>query len=158
MKVICLQCQTENAADSQFCSQCGAKLGSEMDSTITFAGPIEVTEEEHIDFDGLSNEGPLLVVVKGIGVGQTFNIIEDVLVIGRDPKSDIFLDDITVSRKHAVINRESGELRISDTGSLNGTYVNHERVDKVKMVNRDELQIGKFKMIFIDKQGVGGGA
>ncbi|MCK4268331.1 MAG: FHA domain-containing protein, partial [Actinomycetia bacterium] len=102
-----------------------------MDSTITFAGPIEVTEEEHIDFDGLSNEGPLLVVVKGIGVGQTFNIIEDVLVIGRDPKSDIFLDDITVSRKHAVINRENGDLRISDTGSLNGTYVNHERVDKV---------------------------
>src|SRR3990172_5574625 len=99
MNVTCSQCQTHNPKDSQFCSQCGAKLMSDLESTISFAGPIEVSEEEKIDLDRLALEGPLLVVVKGIGVGQTFQIGDVDIFIGRDPSSDIFLDDITVSRK-----------------------------------------------------------
>ena len=158
MKTVCPKCQTNNAEDSQFCSQCGARLLSEMDSTISFTGLVEVAEEEPIDFEKLGDEGPLLIVVKGIGVGQTFSVSKNELKIGRDPDNDIFLDDITVSRKHALIKHKKGNLVISDVGSLNGTYLNHERVDEAYLDNKDEIQIGKFKMIYIDKSGAKNGA
>ena len=158
MKTVCPKCQTNNAEDSQFCSQCGARLLSEMDSTISFTGLVEVAEEEPIDFEKLGDEGPLLIVVKGIGVGQTFSVSKNELKIGRDPDNDIFLDDITVSRKHDLIKHKKGNLVISDVGSLNGTYLNHERVDEAYLDNKDEIQIGKFKMIYIDKSGAKNGA
>ena len=153
MNVICPQCQTANPKASQFCSQCGSKLLSELETTITFAGPIEVSEEEKLDLERLALEGPLLVVIKGLGVGETFKIGEVDLLIGRDPNNDVFLDDITVSRKHAQIKREAGRLRIIDVGSLNGTYLNRERVDAADIKDGDEIQIGKFRMVFLDKSG-----
>ena len=153
MNVNCPQCQTKNAPESQFCSHCGAKLMADPETTISFVEPIEVSDEEKLDLERLALEGPLLVVVKGIGVGQTFQIGDVDIFIGRDPSSDIFLDDITVSRKHAQIKREGGGLVIVDIGSLNGTYLNKERVDKAGLSHGDEIQIGKFKMAFLDRSG-----
>ncbi|MDP1809369.1 MAG: FHA domain-containing protein [Actinomycetota bacterium] len=153
MSVICSQCRTENPKESQFCSRCGEKLISDLETTITFAEPIEIGEEEKIDLERLAIEGPLLVVIKGIGVGQTFRIGTMDVLIGRDPTNDIFLDDITVSRRHAQIKHGDNGLVILDTGSLNGTYLNRERVEGACLNHGDEIQIGKFKMVFLDKSG-----
>jgi len=153
MSLICSQCRTANPEDSQFCSHCGTKLTSDLETTITFAEPIDIGDEAQIDLERLAIEGPLLVVVKGIGVGQTFQIGEMDIAIGRDPSNDIFLDDITVSRKHAEIRHRDNRLVIADTGSLNGTYLNRERVEEAAIDHGDEIQIGKFRMIFLDKSG-----
>lgn len=153
MSIICPQCKAESDESGQFCSQCGAKLDARADSTISFTLAVEAAEEAHIDLGQLAAEGPLLVVLKGIGVGQTFPLVGDEVRIGRDPENDIFLDDITVSRQHALINTKAGGHEISDTGSLNGTYVNRKRVEAKELSDLDELQIGKFKMIFIDRHG-----
>ena len=150
MSVTCPHCRSKNDENNQFCSQCGAKLGGELDSTISFNSAVEATEEAQIDIERLRREGPLLIVVKGIGVGQTFSLVAKKVSIGRDPTNDIFLDDVTVSRQHAQIRKKNGDHEIIDTGSLNGTYVNKKRVESSLMVDHDEVQIGKFKMIFID--------
>jgi pSer/pThr/pTyr-binding forkhead associated (FHA) protein len=100
----------------------------------------------------------LLVVIKGNSVEQSFSLGESEVLIGRDPTNDIFLDDVTVSRKHARIKRVAGALAVADAGSLNGTYLNKQRVDEARLAHHDELQIGKFKMIFFDKTGVEDGS
>ena len=153
MSVICSKCRTENPEKSQFCSHCGEKLGADLESTITFAEPIEIGEDEKVDLEKLAIEGPLLVIIKGVGVGQTFQVGAMDVLIGRDPANDIFLDDITVSRKHAQISHGDEGLVVVDTGSLNGTYLNRERVDEAHLRHGDEIQIGKFRMVFLDKSG-----
>jgi pSer/pThr/pTyr-binding forkhead associated (FHA) protein len=157
MKPICPQCRSANSALNHFCSQCGAKLTPGLDSTISFLVPQE-GEDESIDLERLSLEGPLLIVIKGNSVEQTFSLGGPEVLIGRDPANDIFLDDVTVSRKHAVIKRAGGGLAVVDAGSLNGTYLNKQRVDEARLAHRDELQIGKFKMIFFDNPGVEDGS
>lgn len=154
MSLDCPECAAANQPDSQFCSKCGAKLQSGSDSTITFSEPVEGAEESQIDLEALGYDEPVLVVVKGIGVGQVFDLVSDEVLIGRDPGNDIFLDDITVSRKHAQIERRGTKHVIKDTGSLNGTYLNKNRVDEAYMADKDELQIGKFRMIFLNRTGV----
>lgn len=151
MSVKCRHCQVDNDDNAQFCSQCGAKLGARMDSTITFSLSAETGDETRVDIEQLRAEGPLLLVTKGIGVGQVFQLGEGQVLIGRDPDSDIFLDDVTVSRKHAILKVADGTYELEDSGSLNGTYVNRVRVDAVTVSDGDELQIGKFKMVFIDR-------
>ncbi len=84
----------------------------------------------------------------GPNAGSTFLIEEDVTTVGRNPDNDVFLDDVTVSRKHAEILRRGSEFFVKDVGSLNGTYVGGERVDESKLATRDELQVGKFKLVF----------
>lgn len=153
MSIPCPQCKFNNDDEGQFCSRCGAKLETGMDSTITFTLSPEGAEEAQVDFERLAEEGPLLIVTKGVGVGRIFPLEGENVRIGRDPDSDIFLDDVTVSRSHAVIDRSGGKLAISDTGSLNGTYVNRERVEQKELGDHDEVQIGKFKMIFIEPRG-----
>jgi pSer/pThr/pTyr-binding forkhead associated (FHA) protein len=90
----------------------------------------------------------LLVVKRGANAGSTFLIDKDVTTAGRHPESDIFLDDVTVSRRHAEVRRREGRFSVRDLGSLNGTYVNRERVDETELASSDELQIGKFKLVF----------
>ena len=90
----------------------------------------------------------LLVVKRGANAGSTFLIDKDVTTAGRHPESDIFLDDVTVSRRHAEVRRKEARFSVSDLGSLNGTYVNRERVDETELASGDELQIGKFKLVF----------
>ena len=90
----------------------------------------------------------LLVVQRGPNAGSKFLIDKDVTTTGRHPESDIFLDDVTVSRRHAEFRRRDGHFFIHDVGSLNGTYVNQQRVDETQLANGDELQIGRFKLTF----------
>ncbi len=113
---------------------------------------MEVEEEtgEEFPFPGeeLQPGQALLVVKRGPNAGSTFLIENDVTTAGRSTDGDIFLDDITVSRKHAEIRRDGTEFSIHDRGSLNGTYVNGERVEATKLAPGDEIQIGKFKLVF----------
>jgi pSer/pThr/pTyr-binding forkhead associated (FHA) protein len=112
--------------------------------------PVDV-ERELEELNLGSSDGPVLVVQKGPFVGQAFNLEKSNISLGRDPGSDIFLDDITVSRNHANISIFDGGVRISDTGSLNGTYVNQQIVETPTLLSsNDEIQIGKFKLVFIE--------
>jgi pSer/pThr/pTyr-binding forkhead associated (FHA) protein len=111
----------------------------------------EVTEDVHVDDHDLELGQALLIVKRGPNQGSTFLVDKDVTTAGRHPESDIFLDDVTVSRRHAEIRREDAAFSIRDVGSLNGTYVNRQRVDETQLADGDELQIGKFKLVF--KQG-----
>ena len=99
--------------------------------------------------EGLLSGAALLIVRRGPNAGARFPLDRDVTSAGRHPDSDIFLDDITVSRRHAEVRRESGEFRVVDAGSLNGTYVNRQPVDSATLANRDEIQIGKFRLVFL---------
>ena len=90
----------------------------------------------------------LLVVSHGPNAGSRFLLDADTVTVGRHPDSDIFLDDITVSRRHAQFARAHGAFSVSDAGSLNGTYVNRQRVDQAELVGGDEVQIGKYRLIF----------
>jgi pSer/pThr/pTyr-binding forkhead associated (FHA) protein len=115
--------------------------------------PIEAEDEAHDEFpfphDNLEAEQALLLVKRGPNAGSTFLLDQDSTNAGRDPQSDVFLDDITVSRKHAVFERRvDRSWFVRDVGSLNGTYVNGEQVDETKLATGDEVQIGKFKLTF----------
>ena len=97
-------------------------------------------------------EGPALVVRSGGGrAGESFKVRHDRTRIGRTPECEIFLDDVTVSREHAVLIEEDGTFFVEDLGSLNGTFVNRHRIDKVPLENGDELQIGKYRLTFVDR-------
>ncbi|MGA8113167.1 MAG: FHA domain-containing protein [Actinocatenispora sp.] len=91
----------------------------------------------------------LLVVRRGPNAGARFLLDHDVTTSGRHPDSDIFLDDVTVSRRHAEFHREAGVFTVRDVGSLNGTYVNRERVETATLSNGDEVQVGKFRLVLI---------
>jgi pSer/pThr/pTyr-binding forkhead associated (FHA) protein len=91
----------------------------------------------------------LLVVRRGPNAGSRFLLDEDVTTAGRHPESDIFLDDVTVSRRHAEFRREGGSFSVRDVGSLNGTYVNRERIETAVLAGGDEVQIGKFRLVFL---------
>jgi pSer/pThr/pTyr-binding forkhead associated (FHA) protein len=119
--------------------------------------PVEVEEEaaEEFPFPGeqLQRGQALLMVKRGPNAGSTFLIDKDVATAGRSPESDVFLDDVTVSRHHAEIRREGGEgFLVHDLGSLNGTYVNRELVESVRLASGDELQIGKFRLVFFQAE------
>jgi pSer/pThr/pTyr-binding forkhead associated (FHA) protein len=156
--VFCNQCGHRNPAGSNFCSSCGAPLAmAGEDTTITFQ-PIEaagdVAEEElSVTLDELPEGTGLLVVKRGPNAGSKFLLDADVTRAGRHPDSDIFLDDITVSRRHAeVVRTGDGGYRVRDVGSLNGTYLNRERIDVARLVSGDEVQIGKFKLVFFSAE------
>ena len=120
---------------------------------------------ELVDYDiGLSREDvaliealrpgtALLIVHRGANTGARFLLDNAVVSAGRGPESDIFLDDVTVSRKHAVFAREGDQFSVRDVGSLNGTYVNRERIEAIMLANRDEVQIGKFRLVFHQAKG-----
>ena len=108
----------------------------------------DVAEEAGAPQADLEAGQALLVVQRGPNAGSKFLIDKDVTTAGRHPESDIFLDDVTVSRRHAEFRREDGKFFIRDVGSLNGTYVNRQRVEEAQLASGDELQIGKFKLTF----------
>ena len=119
--------------------------------------PTEIEDDTgeviEIPFEDLQEGQALLVVKRGPNAGSQFLIEKDVTTAGRHPESDIFLDDITVSRRHAEVRRKDTNFFVHDMGSLNGTYVNRERVENTQLANGDELQIGKFKLAFFTGQG-----
>ena len=107
-----------------------------------------LSAQDQATVDALRPGTALLVVLRGPNAGARFLLDSDEVSTGRHPNSDIFLDDVTVSRKHATFRREGGVFLVRDVGSLNGTYVNRERIDETALKTRDEVQIGKFRLVF----------
>jgi hypothetical protein len=148
--VYCSECGYLNPESANYCSRCGALLekGDANETTQSF----EADEVEGHDHDLLESlEGPALVVRAGGGrAGETFAPAGERTRIGRSPDCDIFLDDVTVSRNHAVLVEREGAFYVEDQGSLNGTFVNRHRIDSARLENGDELQVGKYRMTFVE--------
>jgi pSer/pThr/pTyr-binding forkhead associated (FHA) protein len=131
---------------------------TDTSATATFGAPqksdLEEKERAALDdddaaaVDALPRGSALLVVQRGPGAGNRFLLDQDVVTAGRHPESEIFLDDITVSRRHVEFRRTSDGFTVSDVGSLNGTYVNRDRIDEAVLANGDEVQIGKFRLVY----------
>jgi pSer/pThr/pTyr-binding forkhead associated (FHA) protein len=165
----CPQCGNQNGDEAKFCSQCGTQLqaapaaepsSSETTATITFGGTArpdaderaqdraQLNEADAAAADALPPGSALLIVQRGPGAGSRYLLDTDKVSAGRHPESDIFLDDITVSRRHVEFTRTEGTYKVSDVGSLNGTYVNRDRIDEALLQNGDEVRIGKFRLVF----------
>ncbi len=132
------------------CPACGVRLEG---ATESFAPVPEGSEETGGAAREWAVSGPVLVVRKGPDVGERFFVDRSRLTVGRDPECDIFLNDITVSRGHSVLEFKAGEVSVSDVGSLNGTYVNGVRVDRATLHDGDVVQVGRFQMVFMDRGG-----
>lgn len=149
----CTNCGHRNPPDANFCSSCGAVLEpTNADTTVTLR-PVDVLgdpgdEELSLSLPDRAETG-LLVVKHGPNAGTRFVLDTPVTSVGRHPDSGIFLDDVTVSRRHAEFLREDDGYVVADVGSLNGTYVNHERIDRARLASGDEVQVGKFKLVFL---------
>ena len=151
--VYCQECGFQNPEASNYCSKCGALLAKDEDGAETTQ---TYTPEEIADEDGpleeIAAEGPALVVRSGGGrAGEHFTPQGERTTVGRSPDCDIFLDDVTVSRKHAVLVQKDDAFFIEDQGSLNGTFLNRRRIESGQLENGDELQIGKYKLSFLEK-------
>jgi pSer/pThr/pTyr-binding forkhead associated (FHA) protein len=152
--VFCNNCGHRNPAGANFCSSCGGVLGPPSSETTIMLHPVDAQGESGDDElsvtmpDRPSGAG-LLVVKRGPNAGTRFVLAGDVTRAGRHPESDIFLDDITVSRRHAEFVGQNGVYSIRDVGSLNGTYVNRERIEEAVLATGDEVQIGKFKLVYL---------
>lgn len=174
--VYCTQCGHAVADDARFCSHCGTPIrraeqdsprpqgggdaAGDVTSTISISGIQVLDEEESGDEPGGEDSGSadalppgtaLLVVRRGPNAGSRFLLDSDVTTAGRHPNSDIFLDDVTVSRRHVEFFRRGNGFGVRDVGSLNGTYVNREPVDEAELGGGDEIQIGKFRMVLLTK-------
>jgi len=147
--IYCPECGFQNPEAANYCARCGAHLvkSDEGETTMTFTA-----EDAEDDGLGLPEgvDGPALIVRSGGGrAGETFPLDGDRIEVGRNPNADVFLDDVTVSRSHAVLSRDDGGYSIEDNGSLNGTYVNRRRVERAKLESGDEVQIGKYRLTYL---------
>ncbi len=154
--VACPQCGHQNPASANFCSSCGAHLDAGDDtshntSTMSAVPAVDGPAEElQVELDKLPPGVGMLVVTRGPNSGSRFALDQELVTAGRHPESMIFLDDITVSRRHAEVRKlEGGGYTVADVGSLNGTYLNRERVEQASLSDGDELQIGTFKLVFL---------
>jgi pSer/pThr/pTyr-binding forkhead associated (FHA) protein len=174
----CTQCGHQNPDGARFCSQCGSRLESpaapsadaqpgagtsgetpgETTATITFGAPAKegtehreegaLNDTDSAAVDALPAGSALLVVQRGPSAGSRFLLDTEVVSAGRHPDSEIFLDDVTVSRRHAEFRRTADGFDVADVGSLNGTYVNRDRIDQVALQGGDEVQIGKYRLVY----------
>ena len=155
--VFCNQCGHRNPPTSSFCSSCGVALDLNEDRTITLAAVDPLQDAPGPDDDvvvpvnELPSDTGVLIVRSGPQAGDRFTLADRLTRLGRHPDSEIMLDDITVSRRHVEIARTAEGYVVSDVGSLNGTYVNQERVDRAVLVHGDELQIGKFRLVLFER-------
>ena len=146
---VCANCGAEITPEMKFCSECGVRLDHGQ-TTASYAPAFEETGGEAPPATGVDGASLIeLDQVEGTAGRRMHDIKEGVVTVGRTPQSDIFLDDVTVSRKHAEIERGERGYRIRDVGSLNGTYVNRVRVDAVDLRNGDEIQVGKYRFKFV---------
>lgn len=149
----CEVCSTQNPADARFCMHCGAKLPASAAHEATQLIPDgefdTACDELEVAFGQLGANQAVLIVRRGPNAGTKYVLSEDSVLIGRHPDSGFFLDDVTVSRRHAEILREGGTFRIKDAGSLNGTYVNDSRVESTELHSGDELRVGKYVIAFL---------
>ena len=140
---ICGVCSAQNAPGANFCSSCGSRL-PEQDDAATGAFPAL-----GVDVPGQGEIGQL-IVTRGGTAGARFALAEDVVTIGRPPDSTIFLDDITVSRRHAEVHRGAdGQYTLADVGSLNGTYLDGDRITSEPLREGAQVQVGKFRLVFV---------
>jgi hypothetical protein len=149
--VRCRRCGPENEGGANFCSSCGEPLGEE-DTTVSLElieNRRELEQELGHVLDQLPEGLGMLVVRRGPNAGSTFVIEAETTTVGRHPESNIFLDDVTVSRHHAVIQRTDDRYDLRDLGSLNGTYVDHERIESVVLSDMNEVQVGRFVLTFV---------
>ncbi|MFT4048397.1 MAG: FHA domain-containing protein [Solirubrobacterales bacterium] len=154
MALHCPECGFVNPAGANYCQKCGAYLAEESaPGAVTAQYDLgETTEGEAVNPNAENAaEGPTLVIRTGGRAGDSFTLDGDRFTVGRDTDSDVFLDDVTVSRNHAVIVRRADGLFIDDLGSLNGSYVNRRRIESHKLTDADELQIGKFKLTYLER-------
>jgi pSer/pThr/pTyr-binding forkhead associated (FHA) protein len=152
--VFCNNCGHRNPEGVNFCSSCGHALLAEGDEATITLRPGDDPESGEVRLDVEQVEVPhgagVLVVTRGPNIGARYLLGDQVVRAGRHPESDIFLDDITVSRRHAeIVPKDRSAYVVRDVGSLNGTYVNRERIDEVQLAPGDELQIGKFKLVYL---------
>ena len=153
-EVSCDRCGHQNPVGSNFCSSCGTQLADDadhrtamiaIDDDAEVGGPANAIE---LDRSLFPPDTGILVVLQGPKAGSRYALDSALITAGRHPDSDIFLDDVTVSRRHVELRREADQYVVRDVGSLNGTYVNRERIDEVVLRDGDELQVGKFKLVF----------
>jgi pSer/pThr/pTyr-binding forkhead associated (FHA) protein len=148
--VYCPECGFQNPEAANYCSKCGALLVKDeaVETTMTYVP--EEGEDESTTLEEMGVKGPALVVRSGGGrTGETFALEGERTLIGRSPDCEIFLDDVTVSRKHAVVHRREDAFVIEDLGSLNGTFVNKRRIESGELDDNDEVQIGKYRLTFL---------
>jgi hypothetical protein len=152
--VHCPECGFVNAEGANYCQKCGAFLGEAKEGDTTEVYQVDETGEiRPMDLDDVTGEGATLVIRSGGGrSGEAFNLGGERLTIGRSPEAEIFLDDVTVSRNHALLVRRRDGFYIDDLGSLNGTYVNRRRIESHRLQNGDELQVGKYKLTYLDER------
>ena len=175
-RVYCARCGRPNPEGARFCSNCGAQLaGAEgtgampagapggarpgETTTISLNRPDDADQADDLfpdsaSFGALPEGSALLLVMRGPNAGSRFRLDGDLTTAGRHPDSDIFLDDVTVSRRHAEFYRQGGLFTVRDVGSLNGTYVNRERIEEAELTGGDEVQIGKFRLLFLTGQNL----
>jgi hypothetical protein len=170
--VFCTQCGQQNPEDARFCARCGAALSApaggglevgDQASTVSLSGfdagdgDAEPDLSSDVVVESLPPGSALLVVKRGPNAGSRFLLDKDLTTVGRHPESDIFLDDVTVSRRHAEFLRSATGFRVHDVGSLNGTYLNRERIDEADLTEGDEVQVGKFRLVYFSGPPLTGG-
>jgi hypothetical protein len=152
--MVCARCGHTNPDDARFCSSCGVPLAAADDdsaTTLTLSAVEAADLEDELEryLEGLPAGVGLLVVRHGPETGSSYRLERPDTTIGRHPDSDVFLDDITVSRRHVQIEKTDQGYVLRDVGSLNGTYVNHDRVDETRLEHGDEVQIGRYRLSFV---------
>jgi FHA domain len=153
MALHCAECGFANTEGANYCQRCGALLarteGASGDPITATYRIDEAGELVPIDLDEVTAHGPALVIRAGGGrVGESFPVQGERMRIGRRPDSEVFLDDVTVSRDHALLIHRGDAWHLDDCGSLNGTYVNRSRIESHRLQEGDEVQIGKYKLTF----------
>ena len=158
MAVHCPNCGFLNGEGANFCQSCGTPLAEQTqvhqrESTTATYRVGETGELIPVDVETMASHGHAAVVIRSGGnrVGESFPLEGDRMTVGRRPDSDVFLDDVTVSRDHALVVKRGGDFYLDDLGSLNGTYVNRRRIESHKLADGDELQIGKYKLTFLQR-------
>lgn len=158
----CSHCGHHVPPDANFCPDCGLPVDTQHRAKDDTTAAIDIGDlDPHHELAELPTLAPgtgMLVVVRGPNAGSRYLLDRDTTTVGRHPDSDIFLDDVTVSRRHAELLTDSGLINLHDLGSLNGSYVNSERVEDRQLVTGDEVQIGRFKLLFVGSPGSPGSA
>jgi len=151
----CPECAFANAEGANYCQKCGAFLAEaeKQEGDTTAAYQVDETGElKPVDMAEVAADGATLAIRSGGGrAGEVFAVAGERMTIGRSPEAEVFLDDVTVSRNHALLVRRRDGLYIDDLGSLNGTYVNRRRIESHRLQNGDELQVGKYKLTYLER-------
>jgi len=151
-EVVCSRCGHPNSAASNYCSSCGFDLHRSVEEPTTELEVVNLDSEDEVPENSEETSGAVsasFVVKRGATAGTRYAVSDKFTTIGRHPESSIFLDDVTVSRRHAEVHLEGEAVLLNDSGSLNGTYLNRARIESASLRSGDEVQIGKFKLVFL---------